>query len=144
MNNQPLPRRAASGRAPLPLVLVAQLVAGFALGAGLAYLGSVLGGLLVGADPSGGFRDVVAMIGGVLVAYPLGVAGGVWLVGRLFGRRGCLWATTFGAYLGIGVVLLLARLLTTGYPAIGWLLMIVLGLAGACSGYHLSDRGKEA
>jgi hypothetical protein len=45
---------------------VAQLVAGFALGAPFAYLGSVLGELLVGSDPSGGFRDTAAMLGGVL------------------------------------------------------------------------------
>jgi len=144
MNDQPIRRRAAPGRVPLRVLLVAQLVAGFALGVATAYLGSVVGGLLVEADPSGGFRDIVAMIGGVLVGYPIGAAGGVWLTGRLFGSHGRLWATVLGALLGVGAVLLVARLLISGDFAIGWILMIVLGLAGASSGYYLSGRSERA
>ena len=144
MNDQPLPRWVAPGRAPLGVLLVAQLMAGFALGAGTAYLGSVLAGLVVPADPSGGFRDSVVMIVGVLISYPIGVAGGVWLVGRLLGRRGRLWATVLGAYGGVGVVLLIARLLVTGDFAIGWFLIIVLGLVGSCAGYYLSGRRNGA
>jgi uncharacterized membrane protein YeaQ/YmgE (transglycosylase-associated protein family) len=43
-----------------------------------------------------------------------------------------------------GAVLLAARLFVTGDFLIGWLLMIALGLAGACVGYHMSGRGKAA
>lgn len=143
IHNQATTEGRAPGRLPPALLLVAQLLAGFALGAGAAYLGSVFGGLLVATDPSG-FRDIVAMIGGVLIGYPLGVAGGVWLVGRLLGARGRLWAAMLGAYLGVGAVLLITRLLVTGDFFIGWLLMIVLGLAGACVGYHMSGRGRGA
>jgi hypothetical protein len=143
MHNQIASQGSAPRRAPLPIVLVAQLVAGFALGAGMAYLGSVLGGLVVAADPAG-FRDIVAMIGGVLIGYPLGVAGGVWLAGRLLGARGRVWATLLGAYGGVAVVLLAARLFVTGDFAVGWLLMIALGLAGACAGYHASGRRQAA
>jgi hypothetical protein len=143
MHNQIASQGSAPRRAPLAILLVAQLVAGFALGAGLAYLGSILGGLAVAVDPAG-FRDIVAMIGGVLIGYPLGVAGGAWLVGRLFGAHGRLWATLLGAYLGVGAMLLAARLFVTGDFLIGWLLMIALSLAGACAGYHMSARGKAS
>ncbi len=71
-------------------------------------------------------------------------AGGVWLTGRLFGRPGRLWATVLGAFLGVGAVLLVARLLIARDFAIGWVLMIVLGWAGACSAYYLSGRSKRA
>jgi hypothetical protein len=139
MHNHIASQGAEPRRAPLSILLAAQLVAGFALGAGAAYLGSVLGGLVVAADPAG-FRDVVAMIGGVLLGYPLGVGLGVWLVGRLLGARGRLWATMLGAYLGVGAVLLAARLFVTGDFLVGWLLMVALSLAGACAGYHMSRR----
>jgi CubicO group peptidase (beta-lactamase class C family) len=114
MHNQIASQGSAPRRVPLYILLVAQLLAGFALGAGLAYLGFILGGLAVAADPAG-FRDIVAMIGGVLIGYPLGVAGGTWLVGRLFGARGRLWATLLGAYLGVGAVLI-ALLIGLGKP----------------------------
>lgn len=128
----PTPRRPA----PMAITLTAQIAAGLALGAALAFLGSAIGGRFFAGDGQG-FRDIVAMLGGILLGYPLGAAGGVWLAGRLLGRPAPLWAPAAGAALGVGLLLLVAPLLS-GAATLAWGLIFALSLAGALAGSHLA------
>jgi hypothetical protein len=122
--------------APLALVIAAQVVAACALGAIAAYAGTLIGGLIVPADPSGGFRDVVAQLAGLIVLYPIGLCAGLWAAGALLGRPGSRWASLAGAYLGVGIGLLLAPLFVSGQAPLGWALLLALSLLGALAGYH--------
>jgi hypothetical protein len=135
---EPVPR----WRVPLAVILGVQVMAGVVLGAVTGYLGTSLGGRLVVADPAG-FGDIVAMLGGLLLGFPLGVSGGVWASGRLLGGQGAVWATLLGAYLGVGIGIVGVRLLIYSSATAGWLLVIVLSLLGACAGYHLRRPGSQ-
>jgi hypothetical protein len=134
-------QRGPAPRAPLALVIFAQLLAASALGAGAAYLGTLIGGLIVPVDSSGGFRDVVAQLGGLIAGYPIGVTAGVLLAGLLLGRAGSGWAALAGACLGVGAALLLTPLFAGGATMAGWALLFALGLLGALAGYHRVYRG---
>jgi hypothetical protein len=120
---------------------LAQIVTGLAMGAGTGYLGTIVGGRFFAGDPSG-FGDIVAQIGGLLLGYPFGASAGVWLGGRLFNGHGAFWATLLGSSLGIGILLLSARLFIDGAVGVGWLLVFACSLAGAVAGYHLSERRR--
>jgi len=133
-------RRPHPGRARVFMVL-AQIAAGLAMGAGTGYLGTLIGGRFFAGDSSG-FRDVVAQIGGLLIGYPLGASAGAWLGGRLFGGHGAFWATLLGSSLGVGMMLLSVRLFSAGAVGVGWLLVFACGIAGAVAGYHLSERSR--
>lgn len=117
----------------------AQLIAGAALGAGAAFLGSQVGGwLLAGGqvEPD----QAVAQIVGLLIGYSAGVTFGVWVSGRLLRGRGAFWATLLGAVLGVSAGLLGAGLLLRDPGAPGWALPGLLGLAGALVGYHAASQ----
>ncbi len=131
-----------AARAPLPLVIIAQLVAGCALGVGVGYLGTLVGGIIVPTDSGGGFRDVVAQLIGLVVGYPLGVSSGVTLAGLLLGRSGSVWGTILGAALGVGLALLLTPLLA-GEALVGWALLFTLGMLGALLGYHYRGLARR-
>lgn len=122
--------------ASMAIALTAQIAAGLALGAALAFLGATLGGRFFAGDGQG-FRDIIAMLGGLLLGYPLGATGGVWLAGRLLGRPAPLWAPAAGAALGVGLMLLVAPLLNDAAP-LAWGLIFALSLAGALAGHHLA------
>lgn len=128
-------------RTPLAVRASVQVIAGLFLGAAVGYLGSVLGGRVVVPEP-GGFGDIVAMLGGLLLGFPLGASVGVWFSGRLLGGQGALWRTLLGAYLGVGIGLLGAQLFMYGGTAIGWLLLVALSLLGACAGYYARRRRR--
>lgn len=142
MQQQELQQPAPRWRAPLAAILAVQVVVGGALGAVTGYLGSILGGRFGVADPAG-FGDIVAMLAGLLLGFPLGASGGVWLSGRLLGGSGALWATLLGAYLGVGIGLIGVRLLPPGTGSAGWLFLIVLCLLGACAGYQLRQPTRR-
>ncbi|WP_129677597.1 hypothetical protein [Candidatus Chloroploca sp. Khr17] len=124
-------------------VLVAQFVGAVALGAGSGYLGMLVGLRFFAGDPSG-FGDIVARLGGILVGYPLGCALGAWLVGLWLGRRGPFWASLFGAYIGVGLVLLSFRLFPSGALVLAWLLVFACGALGAVTGSRLAARRSSS
>jgi hypothetical protein len=126
-------------RAPLAARVSVQVIAGLVFGAGTGYLGTIVGGWLVEPEP-GGLGDIVAMLGGMLLGFPLGAGVGVWFSGRLLGGQGALWRTLLGAYLGVGIGLIGARLLVYGNTSLGWLLLIALCLLGAGAGYYAQRR----
>jgi hypothetical protein len=136
MTKQTVSSQGPAAQAPLPLVILAQIVAGCVLGAGAGYLGTLVGGLVVPVDSGGGFRDVVAQLVGLVVGYPLGATGGVWLGGRLLGRPGSALAAALGAALGVAVALLLTPLFAGDAALLGWALLFTLGMLGALAGYH--------
>jgi hypothetical protein len=136
MGKHTVTTQGSGAQAPLPLAIIAQVAAGLALGAGVGYLGTLVGGLIVPVDSGGGFRDVVAQLVGLVVGYPLGLSAGVWLAGRLLGRAGSPWATLLGAALGVGLALILTPLLAGGQALLGWALLFTLGMLGALAGYH--------
>lgn len=124
-------------------VLVAQFVGAVALGAGAGYLGMLIGLRFFAGDPSG-FGDIVARLGGILVGYPLGCALGAWLVGRWLGGHGLFWAGLFGAYSGVGLVLLSFRLFPSGALVLAWLLVFAGGALGAVAGPRLAARRSRS
>jgi hypothetical protein len=136
MSKQTVTGQGPAARASLPLAIIAQIVAGCALGAGAGYLGTLVGGALVPSDSGGGFRDVIAQLVGLVVGYPIGVSAGVWLAGLLLGRAGSAPATVIGAALGVAVALLLTPLFMGGPVLLGWVLLFTLGMLGALAGYH--------
>lgn len=133
-----VPQTSSRQPARTAVVLALQLIAGAGLGAACAYLGATIGWRLFAGDPAG-FGDIVARIGGIVLGYPIGVAGGVWLVGRLLGRRAPLWAAGLGAAAGAGTILLIAPLLN-GMLVFGWALLFALSLAGGVAGHQLAHR----
>lgn len=126
-------------RAPLAARVSVQVIAGLVLGAATGYLGTIVGGRLVEPE-SGGFGDIVAMLSGILLGFSSGAGVGIWLSGRLLGAHGALWRTLLGAYLGVGIGLIGARLLVYGNTSLGWLLLFALSLLGACAGYYAQRR----
>lgn len=140
MSKDTVTSQGPAAQQPLPLVIIAQIVAGCALGAGAGYLGTLVGGLVVPVDSGGGFRDVVAQLVGLVVGYPLGVTAGVWAAGRLLGRAGSPWTTLLGAAIGVALALILTPLLAGGQALIGWALLFTLGLLGALAAYHRLGR----
>jgi hypothetical protein len=136
MTKQTVSSQGPAAQAPLALVILAQIVAGCALGAGAGYLGTLAGGALVPSDSGGGFRDVVAQLVGLIVGYPLGASGGAWLAGRLLGRPGSALAAVLGAALGVAAALLLTPLFAGDAALLGWALLFTLGMLGALAGYY--------
>jgi hypothetical protein len=122
-----------------------QLLAGAALGAGAAFLGTQIGSWLLASGRAEPER-AIAQIVGLLIGYTAGVALGVWLSGRMLRGRGACWASLLGAALGVGAGLLGASILLADPGATGWALVGLLGLAGGVAGYHASamDRRRGA
>lgn len=129
----------ASRRPAHPAVIITlQSLAGAGLGAACAYLGATIGWRYFAGDPAG-FGDIVARIAGIILGYPIGVAAGIWLVGRLMGRPAPLWAAGLGAAAGAGLIVLISPLLN-GMLVFGWGLLFVASLAGGIAGHHLAGR----
>jgi len=73
---------------------------------------AILGGLLYAAIASAddvGFASLGNFLLGAIAGYAVGLIFGVWLAGRLMRRPGTSWQATFGAVVGIGLIMLLAE-----------------------------------
>ncbi len=111
----------------------------------LSYLGILLalagGGVIMGGDinwaPEQLWGDLLALIGAIAVA-------GYFMLGRLVQRRVSVFPYIFTTYTASAVFLGLAVLFTggrfTGYPAMTWLWMFLLGLVASVIGHSLYNR----
>jgi len=92
------------GKPPLNTVKIAgELLAGCVLGGAAGIGGAYLGASIL--DTGGWFGSLAGAGLGVLVAYPLGCALGVYLVGNLGNETGSFGSALFGAYGGMLVVI---------------------------------------
>ena len=132
--------RPVSGpRARLWLIVAAQLLAGLVLGALLALAGSTIGAWIGVSGPAGEQVELASVIGAV-VAYPLGAALGVGLVGRLLRSPGAWWGAGAGSVAGSGGLLLAAALGFQAHVYLLWGLFSGLGLVASVIGYHIARR----
>jgi hypothetical protein len=131
--------RPAGTGLPTALVIALQVLAGLGLGIGAAVLGAGIGsrffaqeGDLVGLT--------IAGVNGTLALYPLGVAIGLALSGRLLGRGAPFWKPLVGAYVGTLIWLPLLWLGARADARLLWALIGLLGLIGALVAYHWRRR----
>jgi hypothetical protein len=108
----------------------------------------VLGGIVVSAvtaavlypmvtrEGDDGWGTLGAIAGGVILGYPIGVTGGVYLAGRGPSRTGSLLATAGGALAGA----LLGGALA---PPSGGATYLLLVPAGATAGFNLTRRWRH-
>lgn len=136
-------RHGSDRAAPLAVALAAQLVLGLGLGIALGFIGLNIGGRFFAGDPSG-LGDIVARVAGAMLSYPLGVALGVSLIGRLLRQPGAVWAAILGGYGGSGGVFIVAQIGLNGNFYLMWSLFVAFGLFAATAAYHLGARRSHS
>jgi hypothetical protein len=124
---------------PLAAVITLQAVAGLALGVGAAVLGAGIGSRFF-AQEGDLVSLTIAGVNGALALYPLGLALGLALIGRLLGRRAPFWKPLVGAYAGTLIWLPLLFLGVRADARLLWVLIGMLGLIGALVVYHWRRR----
>lgn len=127
------------GRLPLAAVIALQAIGGLALGIGAAVIGAGIGSRLF-AEEGDLVGLTIAGVNGALACYPLGMALGLALIGRLVGRSAPFWKPLVGAYAG---TLIWLPLLVVGVRAdarLLWALIGFLGLLCALAAYHWRRR----
>jgi hypothetical protein len=103
-----MPDKPPAGRAVSLIKYAAMLAITIVCGVVFA----ILGGLLYAAVATGddvGFASLGNFLLGAIAGYALGLIFGVWLAGRLTRRPGTSWQATFGAVIGIVLIMLLAE-----------------------------------
>ncbi len=137
---QPNPIAPAANNRFHPIVAVAlQAISGLVLGVISAISGAGIGSRFF-ADEGDLVDRTIAGVNGALAFYPLGVALGVALSGRLVGRHAPFWAALVGAYLGTLALLPLLFLGLSADTRLLWIMMGLLGLIGALVVYNWQRR----
>lgn len=127
------------GRLPLAAVITLQALGGLALGLGAAVLGAGIASQLF-AQAGDLVGLTIAGVNGALAFYPLGLALGLALIGRLVGRSALFWKPLVGAYAGTLIWLPLLFLGVRADARLLWALIGLLGLICALAAYHWRRR----
>lgn len=124
-------------------IVAAEIIGGFIGGGLLALVGGLIGRQL-GSYSLTGWGDLVGVVVGIFVTYPLGVAfGNVW-ASRRFGGAGSLWRALLGSGVGVVVALALGGLLRLNvYPVLLWSVYGLLPPVLAALAQHVHQQNRS-
>ena len=129
--------------ATLPTALVAEAIAGLALGAVMAVIAGIACARVLhwtGLDNQLGMGSLGVTLYAGLLGFGIGAAAGVAVAGRWLRQGGSFWLALAGALLGIILITLLALLeLLSGFD-VQLVITVIASLTLAVFGYNLHRR----